>query len=104
MPPARRKREWPCNGRAHELGAHEPRYVVHDDKHVKKCDKLVIQISGALCMVGHRFGMLQSGFFVLCLPIRDTRDQYGASGVHCSSNLAGEAALGGGSILVTNMS
>ena len=78
--------------------------MVHDDKHVKKCEKLVIQISGALCMVGHRFGMLQSGFFVLCLPIRDTRDQYGASGVHCSSNLAGEAALGGGSILVTNMS
>jgi hypothetical protein len=57
VPPARRKREWPCNGRAHEFGAHEPRYVVDDDKHVRKCDKLVIQISGALCMVGHRFSV-----------------------------------------------
>ena len=78
--------------------------MVDDDKHVRVCDKLVIQISGAVCMVAHRFGMLQSGISVLFLPIRDTRDRYGASGVHCSSNLAGEAALGGGSILVTNMS
>jgi hypothetical protein len=54
--PARCKREWPCNGRAHDFRAHKAGYVVDDDKRVRKYDGLVLDFSGAVCLGSTVFG------------------------------------------------